>query len=165
MSRQHCLDDPTKPNKAFRAVLVQRKPADKQAVSDKLTPRLKLLFVKYQAKGTTAKELSAATEQEMLGQLGQLLNDALDGILDLDAVQCRSCDYTRSEKDKRLLLAAEPGAVRCVPGVLHQRACTAAASKPCAVRSASAHDAALSRIAFVLCAGCVCSNHVASRAQ
>jgi hypothetical protein len=66
-----------------------------------LTPRLAALFAKYKAQGATAKKLSSGTEDEMRVHLGEGINDALDGILDLDSVQCMSCAFILREKERQ----------------------------------------------------------------
>ena len=130
MSRHDCLDDPTRPSKAFRAVIVKRKKSDRAAIAEKLTPELAEAFVEYKAEGTTAKKLGVTTEDEMRKQLGESLNQALEGCLDFDVgVHCASCAFTRSERERvRKLL--EEGTVRLLRSRAHETSHTLAHAPP-----------------------------------
>lgn len=99
MSKQNCLDNPSKPSKLFRDVLRQRRKAETTVLRQKLTPQLVAAWDEY--KNGSGRAMSAATANECRAELGGALERALDGELDLDAQVCAYCAFVSKEKEKR----------------------------------------------------------------
>ena len=127
MSKRHCLDNPDKPPKAFRDALVRRKKTERDKLKSMLNPCLAASFEKYKAVGTTAKKIPEPTLNSLREQLGEQLVAALDGDLDFERIQCRSCEFKQRELERQQK-ALEKDFVRaalirrsCLPAALSRR--------------------------------------------
>jgi hypothetical protein len=109
MSRKHCLDNPSLPHKEYRNVLAKRLRADAAALKAKLTPILVEAFDEYQAEGAGHK-LGSDAARILRTNLGDSLEAALDGSLDLTALPCPTCALAVKE-EARAKAAAEDGTV------------------------------------------------------
>jgi hypothetical protein len=95
MSKKHCLDDPPKP---FRNALTKRRKADREKASKKLTPALVDAMAEYFEHG---QPVPGTSKQKYEDQLGYALVDALEASWDPDALQCPSCAFMRSERQRK----------------------------------------------------------------
>ena len=96
MSKRHCLDNPTKPHKAFRDVLVKRNKVEEKKLEAQLVPAIAAAFEDFRRAGKQlSTELAAAYKKE----LGAALVAALDGTYESDP-HCPSCDFKEKEKER-----------------------------------------------------------------
>jgi hypothetical protein len=99
MSKKHCLDNPTKPNAPYRALMAKRRKADSEAVKAKLTPALLKSLDLYKSIG---RELAAVSAAHFKKELGEALLAALDGELDIQNVDCAYCVQISKQKELRV---------------------------------------------------------------
>ena len=127
MSKRHCLDNPDKPPKAFRDALVKRKKTERDKLKSLLNPCLAAAFEKYKAIGTSAKKIPESTLNALREQLGEQLVAALDGDLDFQRIQCKSCEFKQRELERQQkALEKDMVRVACLPPT-PWRSCLAAA--------------------------------------
>ena len=109
--KKHCLDDPSKPHKAFRDILGKRRKTDADALKEKLTPALRQALAEFKSEG---RELGAERASSILKELGNALEAALDGDLELDGISCEYCAASQRHKERHaaaVAAAAQSGQV------------------------------------------------------
>lgn len=109
--RKSCLDNPTKPPKAFLDVIGKRRKRERAAMKEKWTPVLRAAFNEYRAVGRTVSKESA---DAFIAQLEFELEAALNGDYDHDDITCAYCEFTEKERERQAQAAAN-GQVRALP--------------------------------------------------
>ena len=104
MSKPNCLHNPAKPSKAFRDVLVRRRKADAAVLHQKMMP---VLLEEWTAYKTNGRVLSDASAVALKKELADALESALDGTLDLDALECSYCVFKQKEARRQEAAEAE----------------------------------------------------------
>ena len=125
--KKHCLDDPSKPHKAFRDVVGKRRKTDAIALKQKLTPALLHALADFKSEG---RELSGDRAGGILKELGDALEAALDGDLELVGIGCEYCAASQRHKERHaaaVAAAAQSGQVD---------ACRALRFAPCEIERA-----------------------------
>jgi hypothetical protein len=144
MSRLHCLDNPAKPSKTFRDVLVRRRRAEAAKLHGETTPTLLEAWHLYKTNGRALGDDSAV---DLKKQLAAALEDALAGALDFEehgTRHCASCKAKRNEAERKERVLAQGQVLPCPQSAayrklrcaqiiplrrLHSRACMAAVTR------------------------------------